>query len=87
MRNQLMPATKDILIMKGLVLLCMIFAGCSLAKNWQPDNPIEELAEQIIQDQTGLDIDLTPGNPDAYRYRTTNDVFVSRFSPDNCKSS
>lgn len=28
------------------------------------DNPIEELVEQVIKEQTGLDIDLTPDSPD-----------------------
>lgn len=28
------------------------------------DNPVEEACEEIIKDETGVDIDLTPGTPE-----------------------
>lgn len=28
------------------------------------DNPIEEEAEQVIKDQTGVDVDLSPSSPE-----------------------
>lgn len=28
------------------------------------DNPIEEESEQIIKDQTGVDVDLSPSSPE-----------------------
>lgn len=27
------------------------------------DNPVEEACEEIIKDETGVDVDLTPGTP------------------------
>lgn len=29
------------------------------------DNPIEEVAEKIIEQQTGVDIDLSPSSPES----------------------
>lgn len=31
----------------------------------KPDNVIEEIIEEHIEEQTGLDIDISPDNPDA----------------------
>ncbi len=33
-------------------------------KKLKNDNPIEEIAEEVIKKQTGLDIDLTPCSPE-----------------------
>ena len=30
----------------------------------KPDNYIEEMAEKIIKDETGVNLDLSPGSPD-----------------------
>ena len=32
--------------------------------SYQDDNPIEEKVEQVIQYETGVDIDLTPFSPE-----------------------
>jgi len=29
-----------------------------------PDNPVEELAEDVIKIETGIDVDLTPESPE-----------------------
>lgn len=31
---------------------------------WKNDNYIEEVAEQVIESQTGVQVDLTPATPD-----------------------
>ena len=34
--------------------------SCSAVKNYPSDNIIEEFVEAVIEDKTGIDIDLTP---------------------------
>lgn len=44
-------------------LTLFLLTGCSLLMEWQtkyPDNAVEELAEDTIEDFTGLNIDITP---------------------------
>lgn len=51
------------------VVLCVVLAKYM---GLQDDNPIEEAVEEVIKEQTGLDIDLTPLTPeeeDAEEYR------------------
>lgn len=38
--------------------------GSKVVLGMKDDNPIEEATEQIIQDKTGIDIDLTPDTPE-----------------------
>ena len=33
-------------------------------QEYQPDNIVEELVEEVIQNYTGQDIDLSPGSPE-----------------------
>lgn len=49
-------------IMKGLILLAVALAGLSttLILKMKPDNVIEQIAEEVIQEETGLTVDLTP---------------------------
>lgn len=53
-------------ILKGfLVLLALagIMGGCSYLNRslgMEDDNPIEQMIEQIIEEKTGIDLDLTP---------------------------
>lgn len=42
---------------------CSSFRG--LKDRYPSDNPLEEFAERIIENETGLDIDLSPWDPDA----------------------
>lgn len=37
-----------------------VLAGCSFNGKYQDDNIYEEFAEEIILEQTGVNIDLTP---------------------------
>lgn len=52
----------------GLILKAVIVSGAvaiGLASTWlfklPNDNPIEQVAETVIKQETGEDIDLTPG--------------------------
>ena len=41
-----------------------IFFMSTLMKSYPHDNAIEERVEQVIQDQSGLDVDLSPYSPE-----------------------
>lgn len=50
----------------GLILL-LCNCGCSVLNKkagLPDDNIVEEIAESIIQNETGLNIDLTPSTPE-----------------------
>lgn len=61
--------------MKAVIIKC-IFAGilaltgvltrvfCKNKKIGKPDNQIEEVAERLIKDVSGIEIDLSPDTPD-----------------------
>jgi hypothetical protein len=44
-----------------LISLIIGFGSIFLLGN---DNPIEEIAEKVIEKETGIDIDLTPASPE-----------------------
>jgi len=51
----------------ALIGLGLVVGGCSYLNSMlglKDDNPIEEGIESMIEHQTGLDIDLTPGTPE-----------------------
>lgn len=59
--------------MDGGVIFKAILIGISLAVatlsslgvlKWRHDNKVEELAEEIVKAETGLDIDLSPDSPE-----------------------
>jgi len=57
--------------MQSLIIVLIGFflgAGCTVMKKWftEPDQPPEEIVEQIIENYTGLDIDLTPNSPEEH---------------------
>jgi hypothetical protein len=37
-----------------------MLCSCSLIKQYPDDNIVEESVEKIIENETGLDVDLTP---------------------------
>jgi len=43
----------------GIALLC-IAAGCGLIKDYPQDNIVEEMLEDVIENETGINIDLSP---------------------------
>jgi len=54
---------KLLVFSKYFILLAALIIGLLSGYFWYPDNPVEEIAEKIIEEQTGIDIDLTPGTP------------------------
>lgn len=56
---------------KKIVILAILMGlfcfGCSKCNEWlglKDDNDGEEIIEQIIKNQTGMDLDLTPQTPE-----------------------
>lgn len=47
-------------ILMGIVLAILAVGGLVSIKFLGQDNPVEEAVEEIIKNQTGLDIDLSP---------------------------
>lgn len=60
--------------MKYAFVLILLF-GCDWWNSWYPaDNFVEEIGEQIIENETGLDLDLSPNTPEsAIRKSRTTD--------------
>lgn len=52
------------LILKGLVIGSSLIIGVVAARYFGNDNKIEEVAEHIIQEEVGIDIDLSPMSPE-----------------------
>lgn len=54
------------LIWKSVVICVALLAGVLSYRyfNMPPNNPIEETAEYIVYDITGLDVDLSPEYPE-----------------------
>ena len=56
----------------SLLITLGILAGLSMASvattkmlNLEEDNIAEEIIEELIEDQTGIEIDLTPNSPES----------------------
>lgn len=39
-------------------------SSCAIVENYEDDNFLEEVLEEVIEAKTGLDIDLTPYSPE-----------------------
>lgn len=55
------------LLLCGVISMIVMCCGCSYINRklgLQDDNFGEELAEEIIEMKTGLDVDLTPSSPE-----------------------
>lgn len=50
-----------------IMTLCMI-SGCSLLKKYPQDNIVEEIVEDAIEKETGIDIDLSPLTPEKIKF-------------------
>ena len=55
----------------SMLIIIAILAGAAILSSvatkvfkLEDDNTAEEFVEEVIQDQTGLDIDLTPSSPE-----------------------
>lgn len=47
-----------------LTILPFLLVSCDQLKKMAPDSAIEEIAEEVIEHYTGIDLDLTPGTTD-----------------------
>lgn len=55
---------KTIIFSKYFVVLAAIIIGLLSAYFLYQDNPVEEISEEIIKEQTGINVDLTPQTPE-----------------------
>ncbi|WPX99505.1 hypothetical protein Megpolyxen_01396 [Candidatus Megaera polyxenophila] len=55
---------KTIIFSKHFVVLAAIIIGLLSAYFWYQDNPVEEISEEVIEEQTGINIDLSPETPE-----------------------
>lgn len=53
----------SIVILIVIVVTC-VTAGTLTGIFWKPDNPVEEVSEDIIKQETGIDLDLSPSTPE-----------------------
>jgi hypothetical protein len=58
-------------MIKTLLFFCCCYCccSCSFIKSWQVDNPdnwAEEKIEEFIEEETGIDTDLTPFTGEEY---------------------
>lgn len=51
--------------MAALILIIVIGVGSAYFLGH--DNPVEEMAEKVIEQQTGIDIDLTPSSKENFK--------------------
>lgn len=51
---------KAFICTKYFIVLVAVIIGLVSGYFWYPDNPIEEIAEEVIKEETGIAIDLTP---------------------------
>jgi hypothetical protein len=58
---------KTIIFSRYFIVAAAIVIGLLSAYFWYPDNPIEEISEEIIKEETGIDVDLTPQSPKGCR--------------------
>ena len=59
---------RTILVILALLFMGMLIAlsctSCDVYKNYKADNLGEEIIEEILELQTGVNIDLSPGTPE-----------------------
>lgn len=55
---------KTIIFSKYFIVIAAIIIGLLSAYFWYQDNPVEEISEKVIEEQTGINIDLTPQTPE-----------------------
>lgn len=51
---------KTIILSRYFIVAAGIIIGLLSAYFWYQDNPVEEVSEKVIEEQTGIDIDLSP---------------------------
>jgi hypothetical protein len=56
---------KTIIFSRFFIICISFIIGFLSAHFWYQDNPIEEISEKIIEEQTGINVDLTPKTPES----------------------
>ena len=49
---------------KFMIIILAVIIGLTSVYFYGDDNVIEEVSEEIIKNETGIDIDLTPSSPE-----------------------
>jgi hypothetical protein len=47
-----------------VIMALMVAGGAKYALQMKNDNPVEQIAESVIKEETGVSIDLSPDNID-----------------------
>lgn len=55
----------------GIITAFSLLAGIASFYFWGDDNPVEEACEDLINDEIGIDIDLSPSSPEYNASGTT----------------
>lgn len=50
-----------------MMTLCML-GSCSFLKNYPQDNIAEEIVEDVIEKETGINVDLSPLTPEKIKF-------------------
>ena len=49
---------------KYIILILVVIIGLGSVYFYGDDNAVEEISEEILKQETGIDIDLTPSSPE-----------------------
>ena len=49
---------------KYMILIIVVIIGLGSVYFYGDDNAVEEISEEILKQETGIDIDLTPSSPE-----------------------
>lgn len=49
---------------KYMILILVVIIGLGSVYFYGDDNAVEEISEEILKQETGIDIDLTPSSPE-----------------------
>ena len=69
-------------MIRTLILMSFLLAGCGPLMKWQidyPDNKIEEMVEKVIEKKFGKDIDLSP----VTGKETQSEIFDIEYGEEN----
>ena len=60
-----------------IAVSAIVGIGSTLILKMKHDNPVEEVCEEVIKDEAGLDVDLTPSSPENKDPKQDNDQDLS----------
>lgn len=49
---------------KYMILILVVIIGLGSVYFYGDDNAVEEISEELLKQETGIDIDLTPSSPE-----------------------